>query len=86
MPNELPLTVAEWPRDEHRTVLMRLAKFKGQPVLECRAWSTSASGELRPAEGSLMLPMKHLPAVAAALQTALKQARDLGLLAEGVSS
>ena len=38
MQADLPLTVAEWPRNSRETIRVRLDRYNGQVVVDCRSW------------------------------------------------
>jgi hypothetical protein len=80
MPPDLPLALAEWPRNERETVRVRLDRYNGHVVVDCRCWWSDASGELKPGRGGLTLAVRHLPALADAVAAALTQAQVHGLL------
>ena len=82
MPPDLPVTLAEWPRNSRETVRVRLDLFSGQVVVDCRSWWRDAKGELRPGKSGLTLSVRHLPALAAAVNAALDHARSAGHLTD----
>jgi hypothetical protein len=82
MQPDLPLTIAEWPRNSRETIRVRLDRYNGQVVVDCRSWWRDSAGELRPGRGGLTLSAKHLPALADALIGALAEAHRLGLATE----
>ena len=82
---ELPLTLAEWPRNARETVRVRLDRYNGHVVVDCRCWWSDATGELKPGRSGLTLAVRHLPALADALAATLKRAQDTGLLAAETS-
>jgi hypothetical protein len=86
MRNELPVTLAEWPRNSRETLRVRLDTFNGQTIIDCRSWWSDAAGELRPGKSGLTLAVRHLPDLADALAKALAHARNTGLLVDGEST
>ncbi|MBO1903981.1 transcriptional coactivator p15/PC4 family protein [Microvirga sp. 3-52] len=80
MRNELPVTLAEWPRNSRETLRVRLDSFNGQTIIDCRSWWSDANGELRPGKSGLTLAVRHLPDLPDALANALVHARSTGLL------
>jgi hypothetical protein len=62
VPPDLPLTIAEWPRNSRETIRVRLDRYNGQVVIDWRSWWRDAAGDLRPGEGGLTLAVRHLPA------------------------
>jgi hypothetical protein len=85
MPRELPITVAEWPRNSRETLRVRLDRYNGQVIVDCRAWWSDTNGELRPGKCGLTLSVRHLPALAEAVATALSTAQDIGLITDDAS-
>ena len=67
MQNDLPFTAGEWPRNNREDVRVRLDLFKGRVIVDCRTWWRDEAGELRPGRGGLTLSVRHLPALAEAL-------------------
>jgi hypothetical protein len=82
MQPDLPFTAGEWPRNGR----IRLDRYKHHVIVDCRTWWRDAAGELRPGRGGLTLSVRHLPALAEALDTALAHAMALGLLSEPAAS
>jgi hypothetical protein len=41
---DLPVTLAEWPRNSRETVRVRLDLYSGQVVVDCRFWWREADG------------------------------------------
>ena len=80
MTHELPVTLAEWKRNSRETLRVRLDRFNGQTIIDCRSWWSDANGELRPGKSGLTLAVRHLPDLADALAKALAHARSTGLL------
>jgi hypothetical protein len=81
MTRDLPITIAEWPRNSRETLRVRLDTFNGQTIIDCRAWWYDADGALRPGRSGLTLSVRHLPVLSDALAKALADARSAGLLA-----
>jgi hypothetical protein len=80
MAHELPLTIAEWPRNSRETLRVRLDHFNGQTIIDCRSWWSDANGALRPGKSGLTLAVRHLSELADALSAVLAHARTTGLL------
>jgi hypothetical protein len=80
MQPDLPLTVAEWPRNSRETLRVTLDRYNGQVVIDCRAWWRHAAGDLRPGRAGLTLSIRHLPTLHEALTEALMKARSAGHL------
>ena len=85
MQPDLPITLAEWPRNSRETVRVRLDLFSGQVVVDCRSWWRDADGELRPGKSGLTLSVRHLPTLAAAVNAALAHACSAGHLTDDPS-
>jgi hypothetical protein len=82
MLSNLPVTLAEWPRNNREMVRVRLDLYNRQVVVDCRSWWRDPKGELRPGKGGLTLSVRHLPALAAAVSAALAHARSSGHLTD----
>lgn len=78
-----PIVIASWPKNSRETLQVKLDAFKGQVVVDCRAWYVGKDGELKPGRGGLTVSIKHLPSLAAALVAALDKAKAAGLIQEG---
>lgn len=78
----LPRLVSEWKRNNRETIRVRLDDYQGSSVFDLRSWYADTAGELKPGKSGITLSVKHLPATAAAIMQALKEARELGLLGE----
>jgi hypothetical protein len=85
MQPDLPITLAEWPRNSREMVRVRLDLYSGRVVVDCRSWWRDADGELRPGKGGPTLSVRHLPALAAAVNAALAHARSAGHLTDDPS-
>ena len=71
--------IAEWQKNRREILRVRLDEFKGQSVIDCRAWYADKEGNMRPGRGGLTISVRHLPQLAKALSDALNAAvaRDL---------
>jgi hypothetical protein len=78
-----PIVIASWQKNSRETLQIKLDDFKGQAVIDCRAWYADKDGELKPGRGGLTVSVKHLPALSAGLAAALKTAMAAGLISEG---
>jgi Transcriptional Coactivator p15 (PC4) len=74
-----PAVVSEWQKNSREILRIRLDAYKGQTVIDCRAWYGEPDN-LKAGRGGLTLSVKHLPALAAGLVEALDLARRHGLL------
>jgi hypothetical protein len=71
--------VSEWPINARENLRVRLDVYQGREVLDIRRWYAGGGLEHKPGRG-LSISVKHLPALAAALISALSQAEAAGLL------
>ena len=39
-----PIIIASWPKNGRETLQIRLDSFKGQTIVDCRAWYAGADG------------------------------------------
>lgn len=76
-----PIVISVWAKNSRETLQVRLDAFKGQAVIDARAWYSGRDGELKPGRGGLTVSVKHLPDLAAALAKALDVAKAHGLIA-----
>ena len=76
-----PIVISTWAKNGRETLQVRLDTFKGQPVIDARAWYIGSDGELKPGRGGFTVSVKHLPDLAAALAKALDVAKAHGLIA-----
>jgi hypothetical protein len=74
-----PTIIAEWPKNERETVRVALDEFNGHSTVNARLWFRAADGEMRPGKG-LAIGIRHLPALAAALNEALAVAIERSLI------
>jgi hypothetical protein len=81
MQPDLPLVVAEWPRNSRETLRVTLDRYNGQVVIDCRAWWCDAARDLRTRRAGPKLSVKRLPTLHEALAEALTKARSAGHLA-----
>jgi hypothetical protein len=66
----MPLVVAEAPINNHYQWRLELNAVGDSRTFDLRRWHTPSDGEPRPTSKGLMLPIKHLPAIAAAFAEA----------------
>jgi hypothetical protein len=79
---DLPIVIAQWPRNARDTVMVRIDQFNSTMVVDIREWWMSPKGELKPGPKGITMSVRHLPALARALARADATARQLGLLTE----
>lgn len=82
MQRELPVIVAEWPRNKREVVRVTLDHYGGQPTLDCRCWYSDPESGFLPGRSGITLAIRHLPVLHEALGKAASEARRLGLLAD----
>ncbi len=74
------IIVAEWQKNSRERLRVRLDTFKGQAVIDCRAWYEGSDGSMKPGRGGLTISLRHLPALADATAKALATAQNAGLM------
>lgn len=74
--------VAEWPKNDRENVRVALDEFNGHPVVSARLWFKGEDGNLRPGKTGIAIGVRHLPALARALNQALDIATKQGLIGE----
>jgi hypothetical protein len=79
---DLPIVIAQWPRNARDTLMVRIDHFNGNSVVDIRIWWLSPTGELRPGPKGITMSVRHLPSLARALAKAEATAFQLGLLTE----
>lgn len=77
--------IAEWPKNDRENVRVALDEFNGHPVVSARLWFRADDGSMRPGKSGLAIGVRHLPALAKALNDALALATDKGLVTDGGS-
>ena len=77
---DAPITVAEfWANRRGESVRVQLTQIEGVRCIDVRRFQTIA-GKLQPTHKGLALTIHKLPALAAAVTKALRNARELGLI------
>ena len=74
--------IASWPKNSRETLMVKLDSYKGQAIVDCRAWYAGSDGSLKPGRGGLTVSIRHLPALAAAFARGLTAAKDMGLISD----
>jgi hypothetical protein len=82
-PDPFPIIIAEWARNSREVVRVALDQYNGRHTVNARVWYRDADDDLRPGKSGLALSIKHLPALADALQKAMREASTKGLLEFG---
>jgi hypothetical protein len=77
------IIVAEIDKSEREMIRVSLSAYEGTPTLSVWRWYRTPSGEVRPGKGGLVVGLRHLPALAEALELALATARANGRLPPG---
>jgi hypothetical protein len=76
-----PVEVAKfWKNRKGEAVIVTLKDFNGRSIVDIRTHFTTKDGKFQPTGKGLALLVLRLPELAAAVQKALKHARELGLL------
>jgi hypothetical protein len=74
-----PLLIAEWPIKRGEIARVSIENYKGTWLISLRKWFEADDSQLRPGKG-ISLSVKHLPRVSAAMEEALAEARNRGLI------
>jgi hypothetical protein len=74
------IVIAEFEKNARETIRVALDFYEGQPTFLIWRWYRSPTGERRPGKGGLVIGLRHLPALAKAVEAALTTARELGRL------
>jgi len=74
------IVIAELDKNSRETIRVALSTYEGTPTVSIWRWYRAATGELRPGKGGLVVGLRHLPALAMAVESALNTARELGRL------
>ena len=80
-----PVTVAEfWANRRGQSVRVQLTEIEGVRCIDVRRYET-INGRLQPTQKGLALAIHKLPALAAAINKALRKAQELGLIKDGAA-
>jgi hypothetical protein len=74
------IVIAQLDKNARETIRVALGSFEGTPTFSLWRWYRTPAGELRPGKGGLVIGLRHLPALAEAVESALRAARELGRL------
>jgi Transcriptional Coactivator p15 (PC4) len=77
----LPLVVAEIEKNARERFRVTIDSFKGTNVIDLRTFFVDGEN-VRPTRSGLATSIRHLPALAKAMNDALDRARELGLVRE----
>jgi len=76
-----PVKVASfWKNRKHDAVVISLKSFEGRDFIDVRQHFMNQKGALQPTSKGLLIAVLRLPDLAKAINLALKQAKDLGML------
>ena len=76
------IVVAELGKNSREVIRVSLASYRGTATFGVWRFYRDASGQLRPGKGGIVLGIRHLPSLAAALAQAVETAREIGRLSE----
>ena len=74
------IVVAEIPKNSREVVRVTLGQYRGGRNINLWPFYRDGAGNLRPGKRGLIIGIRHLPALAAALAQALDAARENGRL------
>jgi hypothetical protein len=76
-----PVEVAKFFKNRRKDVIVvSLSTFEGRNLVDVRQHFTNEKGQMRPTSKGVAMVVLRLPALAAAVNKALKRAQELGLL------
>lgn len=76
----LPIVASKFPKNSREEVRVVLSDYHGNTIVNMRVWFQGDDGEMRPGKSGLAMAVKHLPALARALNETVERAREAGLL------
>jgi transcriptional coactivator p15 (PC4) len=76
----LPITLAQWPRNEREVIRVTLTRYRGRISIDVRVWFRVEGGKLRPGRRGISLRLKEIANIRKELRKALKTAVELGLI------
>jgi hypothetical protein len=75
------IVIAELDKNARETIRVALGSHEGTPTFSLWRWYRTPTGELRPGKkGGLVIGLRHLPALAEAVELALTTAKAIGRL------
>ena len=74
-----------WKNRAHDAIVTELATYEGRNVVDVRQYAMH-QGRLKPTHRGISIVVLRLPDLAKAVNKALKQARELGLIPDDVAS
>ena len=72
--------ISEWPINARELLRVRLDVYQGRDIVDLRRWYSTGGGNYLPGRGGLTIAVRHLPALAEAVQRALADASAAGLV------
>lgn len=78
-----PIVVGEFRKNAREIVRVALDEFNGHDLISLRVFFDAGDGSMRPGKSGLACRVGLLPELSKAVNSALEQARDLGLLRDG---
>ena len=73
--------IAEWQINAREKFRVRLDVFQGRNVIDLRRWfSTGGGNDYRPGNKGVTIAVRHVPALAEALNAALAQLANAGII------
>jgi hypothetical protein len=76
-----PIEVAKFFKNRRKDIIVvSLSTFEGRNLVDVRQFFTNEQGQIRPTSKGVAMVVLRLPELAAAINKALKQAQELGLL------
>jgi hypothetical protein len=77
-----PVEIAKFWKNRRRneSVHVTLSEYEGRPLINVRVYATGTDGIDRPTVKGIAMGIRRLPELAAALDKAVKRARELGLI------
>jgi hypothetical protein len=77
-----PIEIAKFWKNRWRraAIVVSITQYEGHNLIDVREHFTDAAGCMRPTTKGLAVVVRRLPELAKAINKALKQARELGLL------
>lgn len=77
------LIIGEWSKNQREVVRVALEEFNGRPIINLRVWyRPEGSEEMRPGKSGIAMSVGHLPALSAAINSALGIAVERGDIIE----
>ena len=78
--NPTVIVVDEFARNDREIIRVLLDRFRGHDMLQIRNFYPGRDGEWCPGKGGIAMAVRHLPRLAAAINSALAEAQRAGLI------